>query len=416
MLRKGKPFSLIDQALQTEWTIHPFAWQLKEGARTIQFDWEHTEYRFVKPADLSQYDHVSQLEVGLQRVTVSPELERGLAVLRNDHESGAQALAIKALQILKEAVRWKELNQYDSREDWWREFRMIAWHLSINGRPSMAAAIETGILRALNDISEDVSASNTSLEFMKQNSEQAIEHQITFRKFSLDSLAKHFIDYVEAKSSSNIKIVTLSSSGTIKTCLAAFIEAHVRAHPEGEIKLTVLESRPKFEGAAFVNNLLQALPNVTKNLKVKIVSDASVATVVTDADFVVLGGDRVNSKGDVSNKIGSYTLCLVAKKINPESHIIALFETDKISSGGSKLVEWNDERELTDSWPAGVVDGLKQGRGKGYKVEITNAYFEWVPVEYIDQHISQEGFLGRGDIEKLAWETERQEKRVFKDL
>lgn len=55
LMRKGKPFSLTDDELKTRWTIYPFAFQLKEGAKAIKFDWEHTEYKFVKPEDVYNY-------------------------------------------------------------------------------------------------------------------------------------------------------------------------------------------------------------------------------------------------------------------------------------------------------------------------------------------------------------------------
>jgi 8-oxo-dGTP pyrophosphatase MutT (NUDIX family) len=58
LLRKGKPFSLTDEGLKTKWTIYPFAWQLEPSAKPIKFDWEHTEYRFVKPQELYQFEYV----------------------------------------------------------------------------------------------------------------------------------------------------------------------------------------------------------------------------------------------------------------------------------------------------------------------------------------------------------------------
>ncbi|KAH8650924.1 hypothetical protein BGZ60DRAFT_388569, partial [Tricladium varicosporioides] len=137
LLRKGKPFSLIDEGLKTEWTVHPFAWQLKEDAKPITFDWEHTEFHFIKPADIDAYDHVPQLEIGLNRVMVSPETERALAVLKNDHESGAHALAIKALELLLRMANGKELAALSKVDEIWKEIRWRAWHLAKNGRPSM---------------------------------------------------------------------------------------------------------------------------------------------------------------------------------------------------------------------------------------------------------------------------------------
>ena len=45
-----------------------------------------------------------------------------------------------------------------------------------------------------------------------------------------------------------------------------------------------------------------------------------------------------------------------------------------------------------------------------------NAYFEWVPARYIDQHISETGPLKMEDIEQLASESEKLEARIFGDL
>jgi hypothetical protein len=109
LLRRGKPFSFIDHELRTKWTVYPFAWELQPGAKPIKLDWEHTEVKFVKPVDLDKYDHVPLLEVGMHRVLVGDETEMGLQELGRDHESGAQALAVKALEILLNSVQKGDL-------------------------------------------------------------------------------------------------------------------------------------------------------------------------------------------------------------------------------------------------------------------------------------------------------------------
>lgn len=68
LLRSGNPFSLVDEGLKTEWTIYPFAWELKPLAKSIKLGWEHTEVQFVKPAELDKHDHVPLLEIGMKRV------------------------------------------------------------------------------------------------------------------------------------------------------------------------------------------------------------------------------------------------------------------------------------------------------------------------------------------------------------
>ncbi|TVY45297.1 Ribose 1,5-bisphosphate isomerase [Lachnellula occidentalis] len=430
LLRKGKPFSLVDEALKTEWTIHPFAWQLKDGANPIKFDWEHTDYQFVKPEELASMDHVPQLEVGLSRILVSPETEKDLAVLRNDHKCGAKALALKALELLSKAVQSKELASLSTSKEFWAELKWRAWHLAKNGRPSMGAAIEAGLFRTLDNIRHMFLTSpggidSVPLPLLKSSTESAIETTIEAKKQSLSDLVGHFTKFVEMSArhekGAATKIVTLSSSGTITESLARMIERLALLNLS--VKISVLESRPKFEGVTFVNTLLESLDSQTganTHVEVEIVSDASVASVVADADYLVFGGDKVIPNGDVSNKIGSLTAALVAKNLNPKCSVAALFETDKIAGSGFDAghlkVEYNDEAEVMDAWPTSAVVALEKNQKQGYKVKVKNAYFEWVPAKYIDYYISEQGLLSRQDIEQLGTESEELEKRVFEDL
>jgi len=428
LLRKGKPFSLTDEGLNTRWTIHPFAWQLTEGAKEIQFDWEHTDYRFVKPEDVQNYDHVPQLEVGMERVLVSPETEKALAVLRNDHESGAQALAVKALALLLKAVSGNELSRLETSEEFWTELRWRAWHFAKNGRPSMGAAIEAEIFKALDTVSKQLSSLGSEgvggipLSNLKGLVESAIQERIIASQHTLDNLALHCVEFMESNSTSQItNIVTLSSSGSITRSLAKFVET--RTKKGGNVKITVLESRPSFEGVAFVNSLLASFKegkDIHSRLKIEIVSDASIGTVFNDADFLVFGGDKVLPNGDVSNKIGTLAAAMLSKELNPGCKVLALFTTNKITSSGfdseHTKVEYNDPKELTNAWPESYRQQLKENQENGYQIKVKNAYFEWVPSRYIDQHISEVGMLEKEDIASLGKESEDLENRIFSDL
>ena len=436
LIRRGKPFSLVDELLETEWTIHPFAFELKPDSKPITFNWEHTEYQFVKPDDLEQYDHVPQLEVGMKRVLVSDETEKGLAVLRNDHESGAQALAVKALEVLQRLMRGEEMANITDSEAFWKELRWRAWHLAKNGRPSMGAAIESMVSKALAAAENNwiqtgsLSLHTIPLQMMKSTIDSAIEAAIVARKHSLYNLAKAFVTFVESnlssedhngRRSSSTHIVTLSSSGSITQSLAGLILSS--SEKVLNIKLSVLESRPNFEGVSFVNNLLGSLdknPNILAKLKIEIVSDASVASVIQHADYLLIGGDKVIQDGNVSNKIGSLPAAILAKNLNPKCTVVALFETSKIvysdfNSGHSKT-EYNDASEVVSAWPAKELSGLEEKRSLGFHLEVKNAYFDWIPPQYIDTYISEEGVLSVQDISTLSSNSKELEEKLFGDL
>jgi translation initiation factor 2B subunit (eIF-2B alpha/beta/delta family) len=434
LLRRGKPFSFIDHELRTKWTVYPFAWELQPGAKPIKLDWEHTEVKFVKPVDLDKYDHVPLLEVGMHRVLVGDEIEMGLQELERDHESGAQALAVKALEILLNSVQKGDLSKLRTTEDFWRELRGMAWHLAKNGRPSMAAAIETQLFKALETMRNKMEASTKQTsgtlpinEAMKI-AKEAIEARIAAQKHTLEKLAQFFVDFIESRlpvhgraDQPRINIVTLSSSGTITRCLSNL--TLVLTTKGFNVSLSVLESRPNFEGISFVNALLSALPldpDVLDKLTVDIVSDASMATVTRNAHYLVLGGDKVLPTGDVSNKIGTLSTAIVAKTINPKCHVIATFDTSKITTssfeGNHDKVEYNDEAEMIGAWPKELFEKLKEKRKLNFKVEVKNAYFEWVTAGWIDTYISEEGVLSVQDIDRLGKQSKELEDTVFSDF
>jgi len=282
---------------------------MKEGSKDIKFDWEHTEYTFVMPDELKSYETVPNLAWGLGRCLVGKETEEGLKALRDDHESGAQGMALLALNMLLKAVRGKDLAHVSQTEEFWRELRMIAWHLAKNGRPSMGAAIEAALFRALDTIKNHLENTNPAgaegiagldLHTFKGIAESAIRGRIAVRKHSLEDLGDNFVKLIvydrgkagEGSTPPGTTIVTLSSSGTIKQCLVDLIWP--LASSGTEVKLSLLESRPKFEGASFVSSLIDALEksqtgyrkleDLFKHLKIEIVSDASVSTVVKHAD------------------------------------------------------------------------------------------------------------------------------------
>ncbi|MCJ1438972.1 Initiation factor 2B-like protein [Xylographa pallens] len=79
LLRAGASYEILDEELDTRWTIWPFAWVLKgedgervgsgeEGRAMVRLDWEHTDVRFVRPEEVEGMRTVAHLEWSLRRV------------------------------------------------------------------------------------------------------------------------------------------------------------------------------------------------------------------------------------------------------------------------------------------------------------------------------------------------------------
>lgn len=58
LIRKGDPIHVQDGP--DVWVVHPFLYKTKTDKVTI--DWEHTEYRWIAPQELKDYDFVVFLD------------------------------------------------------------------------------------------------------------------------------------------------------------------------------------------------------------------------------------------------------------------------------------------------------------------------------------------------------------------
>lgn len=58
--KEGSPINFFDEAEKKLWTIHPFLFA--SDTDSIKIDWEHTEYRWINPAEISLYDTVPKLK------------------------------------------------------------------------------------------------------------------------------------------------------------------------------------------------------------------------------------------------------------------------------------------------------------------------------------------------------------------
>jgi len=59
--RKGQP--TLARGDDTIWEVHPFLYEV--DTREITIDWEHVEYRWIRPEHLLSYDRVSRLRRAL---------------------------------------------------------------------------------------------------------------------------------------------------------------------------------------------------------------------------------------------------------------------------------------------------------------------------------------------------------------
>jgi methylthioribose-1-phosphate isomerase len=99
---------------------------------------------------------------------------------------------------------------------------------------------------------------------------------------------------------------------------------------------------------------------------------------------IVVGADRIASNGDVANKIGTYTVAILAKEHGIPFYVAAPISTvDLACPDGSKIpIEQRDAREVTHiAGKQMVPDG----------VAVENPAFDVTPAKYVTAIITEKG-------------------------
>ena len=110
---------------------------------------------------------------------------------------------------------------------------------------------------------------------------------------------------------------------------------------------------------------------------------------------IVVGADRIAANGDVANKIGTYTVAVLAKEHGIPFYVAAPISTvDLATPDGSQIpIEQRDQKEV--SHIAGkqmVPDG----------VLIENPAFDVTPAKYVDAIITERGIARAPYSDSLA--------------
>jgi methylthioribose-1-phosphate isomerase len=114
-----------------------------------------------------------------------------------------------------------------------------------------------------------------------------------------------------------------------------------------------------------------------------------------EVDVVVVGADRIAANGDVANKIGTYTLAVLARRHGIPFYVVAPLSTfdPKIASGKDIPIE---ER------PADEVTGYRGARWAPSGVAVRNPAFDVTPAELISGIVCEKGVILNPNRESLA--------------
>ena len=188
-------------------------------------------------------------------------------------------------------------------------------------------------------------------------------------------------------------ILTHCNAGALATVDFGTALAPIRvAHRQGKsIFVFVDETRPRLQGAR-----LTAWELVNEGIDHAIISDNAAGHFMkSSVDLVIVGADRIARNGDFANKIGTYSIAVLAKENWVPFYVAAPISTfdPKIQSGNEIVIEERMEDEVLR------VGGCRIAPRSSRAL---NPAFDVTPARYVKGFITEKGILRPGEFSELG--------------
>ncbi len=180
-------------------------------------------------------------------------------------------------------------------------------------------------------------------------------------------------------------VLTHCNAGALATCGYGSALGVIRAAIERGADIDVLadETRPFLQGAR-----LTAWELMKDNIKTSVLCDNMSGALMRKGRIqaVIVGADRIAANGDVANKIGTYSVAVLAKEHGIPFYVAAPWATvDMATSTGDDIpIEERSAYEVTHS-------NGKQMTPDGVGIE--NPAFDVTPAKFVTAIITERGLL-----------------------
>lgn len=178
-------------------------------------------------------------------------------------------------------------------------------------------------------------------------------------------------------------VLTHCNAGALATCGYGTALGVIRAAVDQGKKLHVFadETRPFLQGAR-----LTAWELMQDHIPTTVIADNMAGSMMRQGKIkaVIVGADRIAANGDVANKIGTYSVAVLAKEHGIPFYVAAPWSTIdlKAATGDDIPIEQRSAKEITHH-------GGKQMTPEGVQVE--NPAFDVTPNKYVAAIITEKG-------------------------
>ena len=189
------------------------------------------------------------------------------------------------------------------------------------------------------------------------------------------------------------RVLTHCNAGALATAGYGSALGVIRAAVEQGKKIAVFadETRPFLQGAR-----LTAWELVRDGINTTVITESMAGPLMRagEVDLVVVGADRIAANGDTANKIGTYTVAVLAHEHKIPFYVAAPLSTIDLSTAdGDRIpIEERDGREITH---------LGSSRLTPEGANIRNPAFDVTPHRYIAGIITEKGIVRPPYVETL---------------
>src|SRR5713101_1463578 len=189
------------------------------------------------------------------------------------------------------------------------------------------------------------------------------------------------------------RVMTHCNTGALATAGHGTALGVIRtARDQGKrISVVASETRPYLQGAR-----LTAWELIQEKIPVTLITDNTAGHLMSlgKIDLVLVGADRIAANGDVANKIGTYTLAVLAERHRIPFYVAAPLSTIDVNTANGKAIPI-EERNASE------VTGYAGSQWAPQGVGVVNPAFDITPAELVSGLFTEKGVVMQPDTRKI---------------
>ena len=187
------------------------------------------------------------------------------------------------------------------------------------------------------------------------------------------------------------RVLTHCNTGALATAGHGTALGVIRSAKEKAISVIACETRPYLQGAR-----LTAWECMQEGIPCTLITDSMAGYLMSrgEVDVAIVGADRIAANGDVANKIGTYSIAVLARRHGIPFYVAAPLSTFDLAIPDGSHIEIEER-------PADEVTGYRGLRWAPAGVKVRNPAFDVTPAELVSGIVCEKAVVMAPDRRKL---------------